>query len=305
MIVSSPRPRPPVVAARRLAGLIAAAVAVMVLWFSGGGTASAATTTTTTTPPTGASAATPATSAAPTPSIAAPTVGSVVTPTVPTPGDSSVRVSVTSPNGTNNPVLIIVITTMAAFLPGLLMVATTFPRFLIVLGLTRQALGLNTTPPNQVLTGLAAFLTLFAMGPVFGKINDVALQPALKGQITQVEAVKAGWEPLRDYLLVHTRTNDLSLMQGLAGDQPATPKDVSPRVLLPAYIISELRAAFTIGFLVWVPFLLIDLLVSSVLSALGMLMMPPVVISLPVKLVLFVLVDGWALLVGSLLRSVT
>ncbi len=304
MTMSSRSPRPQVVAARRVAGLIAASVAVMVLWFGGGGTASAATPTTTTAPAT--TAAPTATSATPTPSIAAPAVDSVVTPTVPTPGDSSVKVSVTSPNGTNNPVLIIVITTMAAFLPGLLMVATTFPRFLIVLGLTRQALGLNTTPPNQVLTGLAAFLTLFAMGPVFGKINDVALQPALKGKITQAEAVKAGWEPLRDYLLVHTRTNDLSLMQGLAGgDKPATPQDVSPRVLLPAYIISELRAAFTIGFLVWVPFLLIDLLVSSVLSALGMLMMPPVVISLPVKLVLFVLVDGWALLVGSLLRSVT
>jgi len=302
--VSSPQPRPQVVAARRVVGLIAASVAVMVLSFGGGGTASAATPTTTTAPAT--TAATTATSAAPAPSIAAPTVDSVVTPTVPTPADSSVKVSVTSPNGTNNPVLIIVITTMAAFLPGLLMVATTFPRFLIVLGLTRQALGLNTTPPNQVLTGLAAFLTLFAMGPVFGKINDVALQPALKGKITQAEAVKAGWEPLRDYLLVHTRTSDLTLMQGLAGgNKPATPKDVSPRVLLPAYIISELRAAFTIGFLVWVPFLLIDLLVSSVLSALGMLMMPPVVISLPVKLVLFVLVDGWALLVGSLLRSVT
>lgn len=305
MTVARPRPRPQVVVARRLAGLLAATVAVMVLWFGGGPTANAATPSATTTAPTTATTTgtTPATTA---PSIPTPTIGTVVTPTVPSPGDNSVRVSVTSPNGTNNPVLIVVITTLAAFVPGLLMVATTFPRFLIVLGLTRQALGLNTTPPNQVLTGLAAFLTLFAMGPVFSKMNEAALQPALKGKITQAEAVKAGWEPLRDYLLEHTRKNDLDLMQGLAGGtKPATAKEISPRVLLPAYIISELRAAFTIGFLVWVPFLLIDLLVSSVLSALGMLMMPPVVISLPLKLVMFVLVDGWALLVGSLLRSVT
>jgi flagellar biosynthetic protein FliP len=186
------------------------------------------------------------------------------------------------------------------------MVATTFPRFLIVLGLARQGLGLNQTPPNQVLAGLAAFLTLFAMAPVFSQINERALQPALKGTVTQSEAVKAGWEPLRDYLLDHTRAADLGLFQELSGQpKPATPDEVSPRVLLPAFVISELRAAFTIGFLVWVPFLLVDLLVASILSALGMMMMPPVVISLPVKLVLFVLVDGWALLVGSLLRSVS
>ena len=217
----------------------------------------------------------------------------------------SVRVAVTAPKGTSNPVLIVVLVTLASLVPGLLMVATTFPRFLIVLGLARQGLGLNQTPPNQVLTGLAAFLTLFAMAPVFSKINDVGLQPALKGTKTQSEAIKAGWEPLRDYLLDHTRSADLALFQDMSNSaKPATPQDVSPRVLIPAYIISEMRAAFTIGFLVWVPFLLIDLLVASVLSALGMMMMPPVVISLPVKLVVFVLVDGWALLVGSLLRSV-
>ena len=135
-------------------------------------------------------------------------------------------------------------------------------------------------------------------------MNEVALQPALKGTKTQAQAVKDGWEPLRDFMLDHTRRQDLDLFEGIANEKPATPQKVSPRVLIPAYIISELRAAFTIGFLVWVPFLLIDLIVASVLSAMGMLMMPPVVISLPVKLIIFVLVDGWALLVGSLLRSV-
>ena len=286
-----------VAVARTVVGVTASAVAVFALAFGPIRPAAAAPSTTSAT-------AAPAVTV-PVPSIPVATVPAVATPTVPTPSDS-VRVAVTAPKGTNNSVLILVLITMASLLPGLLMVATTFPRFLIVLGLARQGLGLNQTPPNQVLTGLAAFLTLFAMAPVFGKINDVALQPALKGQKTQAEAIKAGWEPLRDYLLDHTRAQDLALFENMAGGaKPATPKEVSPRVLLPAYIISELRAAFTIGFLVWVPFLLIDLLVSSTLSALGMMMMPPVVISLPVKLVLFVLVDGWALLVGSLLRSVT
>ena len=289
--------RAPVAVARTVVGLTASGVAVFALAFGPVRPAAAAPSTTTST---AAAAVT-----VPAPSIPVATVPAIATPSVPAPSDS-VRVAVTAPKGTNNTVLILVLITMASLLPGLLMVATTFPRFLIVLGLARQGLGLNQTPPNQVLTGLAAFLTLFAMAPVFGKINDVALQPALKGQKTQAEAIKAGWEPLRDYLLDHTRAQDLALFENMAGGaKPAKPKDVSPRVLLPAYIISELRAAFTIGFLVWVPFLLIDLLVSSTLSALGMMMMPPVVISLPVKLVLFVLVDGWALLVGSLLRSVT
>ena len=274
------------------------------------GVASAASAQTATTATTVAKATTNTTSSTSTnastngPTITVPPIDPVVTPTVSTPSNGAVKVSVTSPNGTNNPVLIVVLVTLASFLPGLLMVATTFPRFLIVLGLTRQALGLSTTPPNQVLTGLAAFLTLFAMAPVFGKMNEVALQPALKGTKTQAQAVKDGWEPLRDFMLDHTRRQDLDLFEGIANEKPATPQKVSPRVLIPAYIISELRAAFTIGFLVWVPFLLIDLIVASVLSAMGMLMMPPVVISLPVKLIIFVLVDGWALLVGSLLRSV-
>jgi flagellar biosynthesis protein FliP len=189
--------------------------------------------------------------------------------------------------------------------PGLLLLTTTFPRFLIVFGLMRQGLGLNTTPPNQVLTGLAAFLTLFVMGPTFAKINDVAVQPALKKEITQGEAIKRGYEPLRDFMLDHTRTQDLNLFLDIAKvDKPADVKDVPARVLIPSYLVSELRAAFLIGFLIWIPFLLIDLIVASVLSALGMLMMPPVVVSLPVKLALFVLVDGWALIIGSVVRSV-
>jgi flagellar biosynthetic protein FliP len=212
---------------------------------------------------------------------------------------------INTPEGTSNAVMLIVVVTLVSLVPGLLMLTTTFPRFLIVLGLTRQGLGLNTTPPNQVLAGLAAFLTLFVMGPVFSEINEAAVQPAIRGELTQGEALDAGWGPLRDFMLDHTREADLAMLYDLTdSERPPSAEDVTPRFLIPAFVLSELRAAFLIGFLIWVPFLLIDLIVSTVLAALGMLMMPPVVVSLPVKLALFVLVDGWALLAGSLLKSV-
>jgi flagellar biosynthetic protein FliP len=212
---------------------------------------------------------------------------------------------INSPEGTSNAVMLIVVVTLVSLVPGLLMLTTTFPRFLIVLGLTRQGLGLSTTPPNQVLAGLAAFLTLFVMGPVFSEINETAVQPAIRGELTQGEALDAGWAPLRDFMLDHTREADLAMLYDLTDSEPPpSAEDVTPRFLIPAFVLSELRAAFLIGFLIWVPFLLIDLIVSTVLAALGMLMMPPVVVSLPVKLALFVLVDGWALLAGSLLKSV-
>ncbi|MGZ7009038.1 MAG: flagellar type III secretion system pore protein FliP [Ilumatobacteraceae bacterium] len=218
--------------------------------------------------------------------------------------NGSGTIVINTPTGTSNAVLLVLLVTLVAILPGLLLLTTTFPRFLIVLGLTRQGLGLNSTPPNQVLAGLAAFLTLFVMAPTFGKINEVAIQPAMHGQITQGEAIKRGWEPMRDFMLDHARTSDLSMLYDLTHTpKPADKTEISPRFLIPAFILSELRAAFMIGFLIWVPFLLIDLIVSTVLASLGMLMMPPVVVSLPVKLALFVLVDGWALLAGSLLRS--
>ena len=291
---------------RRYVPTFLALLAGVVVLALAGGRADAqvgSSTTTSTTVSSTTTTAPPAVTVA-SPSITVASPGSITSPTVPNPSNGKTTISVTGPKGSSNPVLIVVLTTMAAFVPGLLMVATTFPRFLIVLGLCRQALGLQTTPPNQVLVGLAAFMTLFAMGPVFSKVNNVAIQPALKGQISQSQALKTGWEPLRDYLLDHTRRADLQMFQDIAKEKPASPKDVSPRVLIPSFVISELRAAFTIGFLVWMPFLLVDLIVSSVLSALGMMMMPPVVISLPVKIALFVLVDGWSLLVASRLRSV-
>jgi flagellar biosynthetic protein FliP len=238
---------------------------------------------------------------APPGSIDSPTVDS---PSVASPNDSDITIS--APTGTSNAVLLLVLVTLISLVPGLLMLCTTFPRFLVVLGLSRQALGLNTTPPNQVLAGLAAFLTFFVMAPVFSEINTVAIQPAIHGEITQGDAIEKGWEPLRDFMLDRTRDSDISMLYDLTDTaRPTTADDVSPRFLIPAFILSELRAAFLIGFLIWVPFLLIDLIVSSVLAGLGMLMMPPVVVSLPVKLALFVLVDGWALLTSSLLRSAT
>lgn len=231
--------------------------------------------------------------------------GTIETPKVTDTSSGDDTLSLTTPKGTSNAVLLVLLVTLVSILPGILMLTTTFPRFLIVLGLARQGLGLNTTPPNQVLAGLAAFLTLFVMAPTFSKINDTAIQPAIRGELTQGEAIKKGWEPLADFMLDHTRTSDLKMLYDLTDTtRPSEESKISPRFLIPAFILSELRAAFMIGFLIWVPFLLIDLIVSTVLASLGMLMMPPVVVSLPVKLALFVLVDGWALLAGSLLKSV-
>ena len=238
------------------------------------------------------------------PEINVDTPGTIATPKVKD-SSSSDTLSLTTPKGTSNAVLLVLLVTLVSILPGILMLTTTFPRFLIVLGLARQGLGLNTTPPNQVLAGLAAFLTLFVMAPTFSKINETAIQPAIHGELTQGEAIKKGWEPLQEFMLDHTRTSDLKMLYDLTNTTRPTDKTkISPRFLIPAFILSELRAAFMIGFLIWVPFLLIDLIVSTVLASLGMLMMPPVVVSLPVKLALFVLVDGWALLAGSLLKSV-
>ncbi len=236
------------------------------------------------------------------------TIPPIETPSTPTVEDATTVddgvIKITAPESASNSVLLVVLVTLISVVPSLLLLTTTFPRFLIVLSLARQALGLNTTPPNQVLAGLAAFLTFFVMGPTFSEINEQAIQPATKGEITTSEALERGWAPLRDFMLDRTRTSDLDMLFNLVGeDHPESVEDLSPRFVIPAFILSELRVAFLIGFLVWVPFLLIDLIVSSVLAALGMMMMPPVVVSLPVKLALFVLVDGWALIAASLLKS--
>jgi flagellar biosynthesis protein FliP len=202
-------------------------------------------------------------------------------------------------------VTIMLLVTIGSVAPAILLLMTTFTRFIVVLSLARNALGVQTVPPAQVLIGLALFLSLFTMGDVFTQINQQALQPMLAGEISQSEALSAGFDPLRTHMLANTRSEDLQLFIDLSGDpQPASPDEVSATTLIPAYVISELRAAFLMGFIIFVPFLVIDLVVAAVLMSMGMMMLPPVFISMPIKILLFVLVDGWVLITGSLVQSV-
>ncbi|WP_235955952.1 flagellar type III secretion system pore protein FliP [Rouxiella aceris] len=210
-------------------------------------------------------------------------------------------------NGSQNwslPVQTLVFLTSLTLLPALLLMCTSFTRIIIVLGLLRNALGTPSAPPNQVMLGLALFLTFFIMSPVFDKIYSDAYQPFSQDKITMEVAMDKGAQPLREFMMRQTRETDLALYARLAHLPPlAGPEAVPMRVLLPAYVTSELKTAFQIGFTVFIPFMIIDLVVASVLMALGMMMVPPATISLPFKLMLFVLVDGWQLLLGSLAQS--
>ena len=191
-----------------------------------------------------------------------------------------------------------------SILPAILFTVTGFTRILIVLGFIRQALGTQNTPPNQVLVGIALFLTLFVMAPTIGAIKKDAYEPLVKHQITTAQALERGQEPLREFMFKQTRSQDLSLFVGMAKIKPPkTRAQVPTYVLIPAFILSELKTAFQIGFLVFLPFLLIDLIVSSTLMSMGMVMLPPSFISLPFKILLFVLVDGWDLVTHSLVLS--
>ncbi|RKQ92377.1 flagellar biosynthetic protein FliP [Solirubrobacter pauli] len=192
-----------------------------------------------------------------------------------------------------------------SLVPALLFTVTGFTRILIVLGFIRSGLGTPTAPPNQVLVGIAFFLTLFVMSPTLKEIKTEAYDPMQKGAITQEVALKKAEAPLREFMFDQTRSKDLELFIGLADmkKQPETRKEVPTQVLIPAFIISELKTAFQIGFLIFLPFLIIDLVVSSTLMAMGMMMLPPVFISLPFKILLFILVDGWNLVCGSLVQS--
>lgn len=198
----------------------------------------------------------------------------------------------------------LVLLTAMAFLPAVLLMMTGFTRIIIVLSLLRSAVGTPTAPPNQVLLGLALFLTFFVMSPVFERVYEVAYEPLTRDEITFQEALVRGVEPMRAFMLGQTREADLAMFADL-GDIGAMqgPEDVPLRLLLPAFVTSELKTAFQIGFMIFIPFLIIDLVVASVLMSLGMMMVPPATISLPFKLMLFVLVDGWTLLIGSLADS--
>jgi flagellar biosynthetic protein FliP len=202
------------------------------------------------------------------------------------------------------PVQTLVFITTLTFLPAMLLMMTSFTRIIIVLGLLRNAMGTPSAPPNQVMLGLALFLTFFVMSPVFDKIYQDAYQPFSQDKITMDVAMDRGTQPLREFMLRQTREADLALYARLARlPELQGPEAVPLRILLPAYVTSELKTAFQIGFTVFIPFLIIDLVVASVLMALGMMMVPPATISLPFKLMLFVLVDGWQLLLGSLAQS--
>lgn len=210
-------------------------------------------------------------------------------------------------NGTQNysvTIQILALMTLLSFLPGILMIMTSFTRIIVVLAILRQALGLQSTPSNQVLIGLALFLTLFIMMPVFDQVNKNAVQPYLNEQISTMDAVKEAGKPFHAFMVENTRQSDLDLFMRI-GKEPAvsTPEDIPFVALMPAFVTSELKTAFQMGFMLFIPFLVIDLVVASVLMAMGMMMLSPVIISLPFKIMLFVLVDGWAMVMGTLAAS--
>ena len=199
---------------------------------------------------------------------------------------------------------ILAIMTMLTFLPALLMMMTSFTRIIIVFSILRQALGLQQSPSNQVLIGLALFLTFFIMQPVFNQVNETALQPYINQQINAQQALANPAAPFHAFMIGLTLESDIELFVVIAGNPPiATPEETPFSILVPAFIVSELKTAFQIGFIIFIPFLVIDIVVSSVLMAMGMMMLSPLIISLPFKIMLFVLVDGWAMIVGTLAAS--
>jgi flagellar biosynthetic protein FliP len=207
-------------------------------------------------------------------------------------------------SGETVPWSIVILLTALTLIPSVLMCITPFARLLIVFHFLRQALGLQTTPSNQTLIGLSLILTFFLMQPVGKQVYDIAIAPAQAGQITAMEALDRGQAPVRKFMSHYVREKDAALFVELAKEpRPASPDDLSMRVLLPAYILSELKAGFQIGTVLFLPFLIVDMVVASITTSVGMLQLPPVVVSTPLKLLLFLMVDGWHLLIGSLMRS--
>ncbi|MBM7036321.1 flagellar type III secretion system pore protein FliP [Vibrio sp. 188UL20-2] len=213
---------------------------------------------------------------------------------------------VTNPDGSEDysvNIQILGLMTMLGFLPAMVILMTSFTRIVVVMSILRQAMGLQQTPSNQVIIGLSIFMTFFIMSPVFDKVNQDALQPYLNEQVTAREAFDLAQEPMKAFMLKQTRVKDLETFVGMSGSQVDTPEDVSMSVLIPAFITSELKTAFQIGFMLFLPFLIIDLVVASILMAMGMMMLSPMIVSLPFKLMLFVLVDGWNLILATLASS--
>ncbi len=212
--------------------------------------------------------------------------------------------SANTPAQTAQSLQILLLLTVLSLAPAILIMTTSFIRIVIVLSFTRTALGTNQMPPNQVMIGLALFLTFFTMGPTWTQVNDQALQPYIKGQLSQEAALEKGMQPIRKFMFKQTRTKDLKLfIQAAQVPRPQAEQDIPSRVLIPAFVISELKTAFQIGFMIFIPFLVIDMIVASTLMSMGMMMLSPVMISLPFKILLFVMVDGWHLVARSLILS--
>ncbi|MGQ3685468.1 MAG: flagellar type III secretion system pore protein FliP [Candidatus Loosdrechtia sp.] len=204
-----------------------------------------------------------------------------------------------------NTVKILLVMTSFIFLPAFLMVMTSFTRIIIVLSFARSALAVQQMPPNQILIGLAILVTYFVMNPVFVQINQEAIQPYMQEEITQEEAFNRGMGTVKTFMLKHTRERDIALFYNIAEmDGPESPDEVPARIILPAFVMSELKTAFQMGLVVYLPFVVIDIVVASVLTSMGMFMLPPMMISIPFKIVLFVLVDGWHLILQSLVSSI-
>ncbi|GHU40993.1 flagellar biosynthetic protein FliP [Clostridia bacterium] len=230
----------------------------------------------------------------------------VPTPTPSTPGDTGFSLTYNNDGGQFSGTLRILLTlTVLSLAPSILIMMTSFTRIVITLHFVRTAVGTQTSPPNQVMVGLALFLTLFIMSPIFTRINDEAIKPLDAGTITQEEAITRGLVPLREFMFAQTQQKDLQLFCDIAGvDRSVTADDdIAITVVIPSFIISELRTAFIIGFLIYIPFIVIDMVVASVLMSMGMMMLPPTTISMPFKILLFVLADGWNLVIGSLVKT--
>jgi len=230
-----------------------------------------------------------------------------VAPTVtPSGGSINFNINGTNPDGSKpaSSLVIVLGLTLLSVAPAVLLLCTCFTKVFMVLGITRNALGLTSLPPNQVLAGLALFISLFIMSPVVSQVNEVGVQPYLAGDKTQSQAFSDGVQPLREFMLKSTREDELALLVKVSGqEKPATPADVELTTLIPAFVLSELRAAFIIGFVIFIPFLIIDMVVSASLMSLGMMMLPPVTVAMPFKLLLFVLVNGWGLIITALVGS--
>jgi len=210
----------------------------------------------------------------------------------------------TGPQEVSTALQVLFVLTILSVAPAILLMTTAFTRIVIVLGFVRQAMGTQNMPPNQIIIGLALFLTFFIMSPVIDRINTTAFQPYMAQQITQQQALDRTVEAMREFMFSQVQEDELQLLIEITRqEQPEDRKDISTMILIPAFMLSELKLAFQMGFMIYVPFLVIDMIVASVLMSMGMMMLPPIIISLPFKLLLFVLVDGWNLVVGSLMQS--